>query len=282
LIGENIELKVDLKDRDLIILADVGQIEPVLMNLATNARGAVTVPLDELMIQIDVFCFKGKCSSDTHGGKEGKYALLSVSDTGIGMDEAARMRIFEPFFRTKEVGKGTGCGLSMVYGIVKQHEGYIAATSRPGIGTTFRIYLPLVQSQALDIAVTEPRETRRGTETMLVSEDDAVRNLVVTLLTESGYTVMISSDGEQAREVFLENKDRIRLLLLDLIMPKMNGKEALDAKRKIPPTIKELFMSGYTADILEKRNIREEGVNLLTKPISPTTFFKRVREASDI
>ncbi|HUJ16644.1 MAG TPA: response regulator [Nitrospirota bacterium] len=281
LIGEDIELKMDLEGRDLIILADIGQIEQVLMNLATNARdamvigGTMTIKTEQVILDQDFIKMHGY-------GNQGRYALLSVTDTGMGMDETTRTRIFEPFFTTKEVGKGTGLGLSMVYGIVKQHEGYITVASKRGIGTTFKIYLPLVQTQAQDLDVTEPLEARRGTETVLVAEDDdAVRNLVITLLTESGYTVISSSDGEQAVEAFLKNKDRIRLLILDLIMPRKNGKEAFEAIREIRPDIKVLFMSGYAADIFERRNIPEEGLNLLAKPISPTLFLSRVRETLD-
>jgi two-component system, cell cycle sensor histidine kinase and response regulator CckA len=281
LIGEDIDLKMDLEGRDLIILADVGQIEQVLMNLATNARDAMALG-GTLTIKTEQSTMNQEFINRHGYGKQGKYALLSVTDTGIGMDEITRTRIFEPFFTTKEVGKGTGLGLSMVYGIVKQHDGYITVSSELGKGTTFGIYIPLVESQAHDIEVAKPLEARRGTETVLVAEDDdSVRNLVITLLTESGYTVISSSDGVQAVETFLKNMDQIRLLILDLIMPKKNGKEAFEEIRKIRPNIKVLFMSGYASDIFERRNIPEEGLNLLAKPISPTLFLNRVRETLD-
>ena len=281
LIGEDIELKMVLEGSDSIILADVSQIEQVLMNLSTNARDAMaiggTLTIKTAQINLD------REFINTHGyGKEGKYVLLSMTDTGIGMDETTQTRIFEPFFTTKAMGKGTGLGLSMVYGIVKQHEGFITVTSEPGIGTTFHIYLPLLQSPVRDVEIQEPLEARKGTETVLLAEDDdSVRNLIITLLTEAGYTVISSSDGEQAVEAFLKNKDRIRLLILDLIMPKKNGKEVFEAMRKIRPDIKVLFMSGYAADIFEKRDIPEEGLNLLLKPISPTLFLNRVRDTLD-
>jgi nitrogen-specific signal transduction histidine kinase len=281
LIGEDIELKMVLEGSDSIILADVSQIEQVLMNLSTNARDAMaiggTLTIKTAQINLD------REFINTHGyGKEGKYVLLSMTDTGIGMDETTQTRIFEPFFTTKAMGKGTGLGLSMVYGIVKQHEGFITVTSEPGIGTTFHIYLPLLQSPVRDVEIQEPLEARKGTETVLLAEDDdSVRNLIVTLLTEAGYTVISSSDGEEAVEAFLKNKDRIRLLILDLIMPKKNGKEVFEAMRKIRPDIKVLFMSGYAADIFEKRDIPEEGLNLLLKPISPTLFLNRVRDTLD-
>jgi len=281
LIGEDIELKMVLEGSASIILADVSQIEQVLMNLSTNARdamaigGTLTIKTEQINLDREFI--------NTHGyGKEGKYVLLSMTDTGIGMDETTQTRIFEPFFTTKAMGKGTGLGLSMVYGIVKQHEGFITVASEPGIGTTFNIYLPLLQSPVRDVEIPEPLEARRGTETVLLAEDDdSVRNLIITLLTEAGYTVISSSDGEQAVEAFLKNKDRIHLLILDLIMPKKNGKEVFEAMRKIRPDIKVLFMSGYAADIFEKRDIPEEGLNLLLKPISPTLFLNRVRDTLD-
>jgi PAS domain S-box-containing protein len=281
LIGEDIELKMVLEGSASIILADVSQIEQVLMNLSTNARdamaigGTLTIKTEQINLDREFI--------NTHGyGKEGKYVLLSMTDTGIGMDETTQTRIFEPFFTTKAMGKGTGLGLSMVYGIVKQHEGFITVASEPGIGTTFNIYLPLLQSPVRDVEIPEPLEARRGTETVLLAEDDdSVRNLIITLLTEAGYTVISSSDGEQAVEAFLKNKDRIRLLILDLIMPKKNGKEVYEAMRKIRPDIKVLFMSGYAADIFEKKDIPEEGLNLLLKPISPTLFLNRVRDTLD-
>ena len=281
LIGEDIEFKMDLEGRNLMVLADAGQLEQVFMNLATNARDAMseggTLTIKTERVELD------QKFINSHGyGNIGNFALITVSDTGAGMDGMTQARIFEPFFTTKEMGKGTGLGLSMVYGIVKQHDGYITVSSDPGIGTTFEIYFPLVQSSAKEATATTPADALGGTETVLVAEDDeSVRNLTMTVLAESGYTVIGVSDGEQALEKFIENQSRIHLLIFDVIMPKMNGKDAYEEIRKFRPNIKVLFMSGYAADIFEKKNISDLDLNIVAKPISPTEFLKRVRETLD-
>jgi two-component system cell cycle sensor histidine kinase/response regulator CckA len=211
-IGEDIDLGVKLVDGDLNISADSGQIEQVLMNLTTNARdamphggiisiGTVLVTLDKNFIKI-------------HGyGEPGTYALLTVTDTGTGMDEPTKEKIFEPFFTTKEVGKGTGLGLSMAYGIIKQHNGYINVYSEPGHGTAFKIYLPAVDGPAEPKR--EPETTTSaigGTETILLAEDDAVlRMLTEAVLTEFGYTVITAENGEDAVRKFMEHSDAIHL-----------------------------------------------------------------------
>jgi signal transduction histidine kinase len=281
LIREDIELSVILSDRKLTILADSGQIEQVLINLATNARDAMPeggrLLLKTELTAIDEDFIKA------HGyGTSGLYALITVSDTGLGMDIKTRARIFEPFFTTKEVGKGTGLGLAIVYGIVKQHGGYINCYSEPEFGTTFNIYLPLTEQQAQQ-AVTAPRTAiHGGTETILVAEDDdRVRELVVEVLTQHGYTVIAAPDGEQAVRIYKENKDRIQMLLLDVIMPKKNGREVYDAIRAISPHIKVLFTSGYTANIIHKKGVLEEGFNFIFKPVAPHVLLKKVREVLD-
>lgn len=281
LIGEDIELRVATSKKDLMIMADSVQIEQILINLATNARdamadgGVLTIEtghekLDNEFIRI-------------HGyGEAGDYALISVSDTGHGMDEKVIERVFEPFFTTKKTGKGTGLGLSIVYGIVKQHNGYINVYSEVGKGTTFRIYLPLIKIKAEEIKPEEPAVSVTGTETVLVGEDDAaVRKLSKTLLETFGYKVIEAADGEDAVEKFMENKGKIQLVILDVIMPKKNGKEAYAQIRKISPGVKVLFMSGYTADDTKKRGILEEGLDFVSKPISPSGFLRKVREVLD-
>lgn len=278
LIGEDIELRVVTAKKDLMIMADSMQIEQILMNLATNARDAMS---DGGVLTIETSREKlDKEFVKMHGyGEAGDYALISVSDTGMGMDEKTREKIFEPFFTTKEVGKGTGLGLSIVYGIVKQHNGYINVYSEVGKGTTFRIYLPLVKRKAEEIKPGEPVVSVAGTETVLIGEDDAtVRKLSKTLLEAFGYTVIEAVDGEDAVEKFMENKDNIQLVILDVMMPRKNGKEAYDHIMKIKPGIKALFMSGYTADDTKHRGILEEGLDFVSKPISPSSFLKKVRE----
>jgi PAS domain S-box-containing protein len=279
IIGEDIKLQTMLSENDLIVMADPGHIEQALMNLATNARDAMpegglltigteTIAIDEEFIK-------------EHGfGKEGEYALIAVTDTGAGMDRETREKIFEPFFTTKEVGKGTGLGLSMVYGIVKQHEGYINVYSEPGSGTTFRIYLPLIEAQVEKIKpeVIQPIET--GTETVLLAEDEAaIREFIKKLLEEYGYKVITAVDGQTAINEFKAHKDKIQLVLLDVIMPNRNGKEAYEEIKKIRPDIKALFMSGYPADIIHKHDIIEKGFAYIEKPVSPTKLLKKIREA---
>jgi hypothetical protein len=218
-----------------------------------------------------------------HGyGKPGEYALISVTDTGMGMDERTRERIFEPFFTTKELGRGTGLGLSVVYGIVKQHDGYINCYSKLGKGTTFKIYLPLIKSEVEKTnPIILPTPTG-GTETVLLAEDDIdVRKFTKEVLEEFGYKVIEAVDGEDAIDRFMENKDRIQLLLLDVIMPKKNGKEVYEEIKKIIPEIKALFMSGYAANVVFKKGIIEKGLDFVLKPISPTKLLRKVRGVLD-
>ncbi|MBM4141002.1 MAG: response regulator, partial [Nitrospira sp.] len=263
---------------DLTIMADSSQIEQVLMNLANNARDAM--PDGGLLTMGTELVELGEEYIKTYGyGKPGMYALISVTDTGEGMDENIREKIFEPFFTTKEVGKGTGLGLSMVYGIIKQHNGYINVYSELGKGTTFKIYLPLTTSEVEERKPTETTITIGGTETILLAEDDAdVRTFTKSVLEEFGYTVIEAGNGEDAVKRFIENKDKVQLLLLDVIMPKKNGKEVYEEIRKTRPEIKALFMSGYAANTIQKEGILEEGLKFVLKPISPTKLLRKVRE----
>ena len=281
IIGEDIELKTILADREVTVMADVGQMEQVLMNLATNARDAMTEG-GQLTIETDVVEVDNKFKK-THGfGKPGTYVLISETDTGAGMDDKTKGRIFEPFYTTKDVGKGTGLGLSIVYGIIKQHDGYINVYSEPGKGTTFKIYLPLIKAEAEREMPKIMLSPETGNETLLLAEDDKeVRAFTREILTEFGYAVVEASDGEDAIAKFTENKDRIQLLLLDVIMPRKNGKEAYDEIKRIRPDMRALFMSGYTADVIHKKGIVDEGLNFISKPVSPTVLLKKVRDMLD-
>lgn len=279
LVKENIELKTILPD-ELIIKADAGQIEQVLMNLVTNARdampygGVITIRTGKITID-DLFI-------KSHGfGQVGEYAVLSVSDTGIGMDEKTKERIFEPFFTTKETGKGTGLGLAMVYSIIRQHNGYINIYSEPNRGTTFNLFLPLLRDiEKEGIKVINAEEIKGGIETVLVAEDDSgVRMLISEILRGSGYTVIEASDGEDAISKFLEKKERIDLVLLDMIMPGKNGKEVHETIKSIRPDIKSLFMSGYSFEILKDDIVEED--QFIPKPVSPVELLKKVRQALD-
>jgi len=281
LIGEDIQLALFLSDEDLTVMADTGQIEQVLMNLATNARDAMPDG-GSLTIKTDFVQFDDEFIIAHGYGKPGFYALISFQDTGQGMDEMTRERIFDPFFTTKEIGKGTGLGLAMSYGIIKQHDGYINVYSERGKGTIFKIYLPLIISTAEEAIETEVPPIKGGTETVLVAEDDTdVRELIKEVLDSFGYKVIQAQDGEDAVKVYNENKDKVQLFILDVIMPKKNGKEVYDEIRQIWPDIRAIFTSGYNEDVIHKKGILEEGLDFISKPISIDRLLRKVREVLD-
>jgi signal transduction histidine kinase len=280
-IGEDIKLKTVLAGEDITVMADSGQIEQVLMNLATNARDAMPeggiLSVETGHIEIDEEFTKA------HGyGKPGKYAYISVTDSGEGMDEETRQRIFEPFFTTKEVGKGTGLGLSTVYGIIKQHDGFVDVYSKPGKGTKFKIYLSAIKAEVKEAEITEPSSVQRGTETVLIAEDDeSVRGLIKDILQRYGYRVIEAGDGEEAIEKYKEKEEEIDLLLLDVIMPKRKGKEVYEKVKEIKPDIKVLFLSGYSEGFLQKEGVLEKGLNLIFKPVAVNGLLRTVREVLD-
>lgn len=281
LIGEDVELKVAL-DGEPIIRADAGQIEQVLMNLVTNAKDAMPKG-GHLSISTKIANVDNGFVKRHEYGRPGIYVLLTVSDTGTGMDAATKEKIFEPFFTTKEVNKGTGLGLSIVYGIIKQHEGYINVYSEPGKGTTFRIYLPVIEKSRGEALRTEKADAPRGgTETILLAEDDAaVRQFVKTILEEFGYSVIEAIDGEDAIDKYMANKDSIKLLVLDVIMPKKNGKEVYDSIIAVKPGIKTLFTSGYNEEIIHTHGVIMEGLNFVSKPFIPTELLRTIRAILD-
>ena len=282
LIGEDIELSTNFTEKDVIIMADAGQIEQVLLNLATNARDAMPhgghLTLDTQLVELDDSFIR------VHGyGEPGMFAVISVSDTGIGMDKETMAKIFEPFFTTKDAEKGTGLGLAMAYGIIKQHNGYINVYSEPESGTTFRIYLPAIESTEEVVVKTaiEPLPSH-GSETILVAEDDgALRKLFSTVLQAYGYKVILAKDGEEAIRRFMDNKDKIQLVMLDMIMPKKSGKEVYDKIKQMRPDIKTLFSSGYSADRIDKDSMHKGGFDFIMKPASPKDLLKKIRELLD-
>jgi len=284
LLGEDISIETIYDARDPLVMADAGQIDQVLINLATNARDAMPNG-GHLIITTDVTEIDDQYIKEYGYGTPGGYSLITVSDTGAGMDRSTQEKIFEPFFTTKEVGKGTGLGLSTAYGIVKQHSGFINCYSEPGKGTTFKIYLPLlktVKKAEIEQALKKDELTPGGSETILVAEDDeSVRKLIVYILEQFGYTVYEAADGEQAVKVFMEHETSIDLLLFDVIMPHKNGREAYRAIKKIKPGMKALFTSGYTADLMQKRGILEKGFELILKPVTMTALLQKVREVLD-
>ena len=282
IIGEDILFKTVYNGHELPVNVDAGQIDQVLINLATNARDAM--PRGGSLMLETSFQEITDSFQHAHGyAKPGPYACITVSDTGHGIDEENRSKIFEPFFTTKEVGKGTGLGMAIAYGIIQQHNGFITVYSESGVGTTFRIYLPLAESQPGGQAEEKSQaEPQGGSETILLAEDDtSVRNLTVTVLSSFGYEVIQAVDGLDAIDKFREHQNQVSLVLMDMIMPKMNGKDAYDQISKIRPGVKVLYSSGYTADFIQNRGVSGEDIELLMKPVQPLELLRKVREMLD-
>ncbi len=201
------------------------------------------------------------------------------------MDKAAREKIFEPFFTTKEINKGTGLGLSIVYGIIKQHNGYVNVKSENGKGSTFEIYLPVKtqEKSVIEAEKTALPEPVGGTETILVAEDDSrIRNIITSILTDFGYKTISANDGEDAINKFIENKDSIQFVVSDVIMPKKNGKEVYKEIKKIKPGTRALFLSGYSRDIMYQRDMLEDGVEIIQKPVKPDDLLRKIRSTLDM
>jgi two-component system NtrC family sensor kinase len=281
-IGEDVQLQSERCQEPLKVRVDIGQIEQVLMNLATNARDAMETG-GCLSIRTEAVATDG-VDVPGHGLiQAGRHALLSVTDTGKGMDEATQKRIFDPFYTTKEMGRGTGLGLAIVYGIIKQHTGYITVQSDPERGTSFRIYLPLVEDQPCEAAGPEAPQGRiKGTETILVAEDEpAVRAMMEMILRKYGYNVILAQDGQEAVDQFQRHQSELKLLLMDIIMPRKSGRQAYDEIRRLDPAVKVLFTSGYTADFIKDRGELDQGMELVMKPVQPLELLRKVRELLD-
>jgi PAS domain S-box-containing protein len=279
LIGEDIDLRTVLEPRLGSIKADPGQIEQVLMNLVVNARdamprgGKLTIETANLYLDEE---YAGRHIAVTPG----PYVMLAVSDTGTGMDEKVRARIFEPFFTTKEAGKGTGLGLSTVYGIVKQSGGNIWVYSELERGTTFKVYLPRVDEGAQEYRRSvEAGEALQGTELILLAEDDEiVRKLAGEVLRQYGYRVLEAANGGAALLICERQEEPIQLLVTDVVMPEMGGRELADRLRLLRPEMKVLFMSGYTDDAIVHQGVLDEGVNFIQKPFTPDALARKLRE----
>ncbi len=281
LIGENIDLQTSLSPDPGHIKADPGQIEQVIMNLVVNARDAMPQG-GKLTIQTDNVQFDEEYARQHLGINPGSYLMIAVSDNGEGMDAETQKRIFEPFFTTKEVGKGTGLGLSTVYGIIKQSGGEILVYSEVGVGTTFKIYLPLVSEKLKLNKSGAKEEPLQGTETVLLVEDEElVRALARDVLKVYGYRVLEAENGKVAFQICQQKAEEIHLLISDVIMPEMSGPNLATRLTQLCPEIRVLYMSGYTDRGALHQGILEAGANFIQKPFSPAQLAKRVREVLD-
>jgi CheY-like chemotaxis protein len=280
-LGEHIDTYLSLGPHKMVALANEDQIARMLLNLASNARDAMP-DAGIFSIKTDIIMMDGSFVRRHGFGAAGKYVLLSVSDTGTGMGTEIKEKIFDPFFTTKEVGKGSGLGLAVVYGIVKQHKGYVSCDSIPEKGTTFRIYLPAIETEPVQYERMDPLSASEGTETILLAEDDPViRRTLSEVLRLSGYTVIEAADGVEGVSLYSQHKGLIDLVLLDVRMPKMDGREVYETIRKVSPGTAVLFTSEYTDDIIGSGEILPKELNFISKAALPDEMLRKVREVLD-
>jgi len=279
LIGEDVALTFRPGESLGRVRADPTQIEQVLMNLAVNARDAMPDG-GRLVIETANADMDDDYVRVHAGSAAGRYVCIAVSDTGHGMTREVQAHIFEPFFTTKEPGKGTGLGLSTVYGVVKQSEGFIYVYSEPAHGTTFKIYLPAVKGEVERAA--EPPPARRGSETVLLVEDEeGLRELIAELLVENGYHVLAAGDPTKAIETAERYEGVIHLLLTDVVMPQMKGRELANRVQARRPDVRVLYMSGYTEDAIVNRGVLESGISLISKPFTQEALSRKLRDLLD-
>jgi PAS domain S-box-containing protein len=279
-IGENIEMKIISARRLPTAKVDVAQMNQVLLNLVINARDSMPdggeLTIETYTRDLD----KAHCRVNMDS-KPGNYVVLSVTDTGTGMNEETLKKIFEPFFTTKGVGEGTGLGLAVVYGIVKQHGGFIDVYSELGKGTTVKIYIPSVR-EAADCPAATKEPVKGGNEVILVAEDEpSLREVASAILASLGYKTLVASNGEEALEIFREKNREIDLVLLDVVMPKLSGKEAYEEMKKIDPSVRSVFVTGYSLSGIHSNFILEQGIDAIQKPYSSEVLGRKMREVLD-
>jgi CheY-like chemotaxis protein len=277
-VGEDVELVTDLESAPGQVMADPGQLHQVLLNLVVNARDAMPAG-GHLTLRSSRLHLDPAAVSSFPGAMTGPYAVLEVSDTGVGMSEEIQQKMFDPFFTTKGVGEGTGLGLSTVYGIVRQAGGWIKVESRPGMGATFRIGLPLLAEPVLQARSPKPPPRQlKGSETVLVVEDqDDVRKLALAVLKRFGYQTLEARSGRDALLIAESHAGPIHLMLTDMVMPGMTGTRLAERLRLFRPEIKALYMSGYTADVITRYGTLDSGTELIEKPFSPEMLAQKVR-----
>ncbi len=278
MLGDDVEIQTSLEAKQGLIEADPGQMEQVLMNLCVNARDAMPKG-GTIIIETKDVTFHEDHPDLPSDLKPGDYVMLAVTDTGVGMSKEVQEHIFDPFFTTKEEGKGTGLGLATVYGIIKQHGGYIYVHSEEGKGTTFTIYLPATK-QPIDSSIPEEGgevSLEHGSETILVVDDDPlVRRLVFDTLEPRGYKCIGAANGKEALEVLKNYPDKVHLLLTDVVMTGMSGKELADKVSITYPKLKVIFMSGYAEDTIARHGVLNQGVNFLSKPLTPVALIQKI------
>jgi CheY-like chemotaxis protein len=284
LIGEDIRIACAAGARGYVV-ADPGQLEQVLVNLVVNARDAMPdggrITIETMNSELDE-----NYTSEHSPVVPGRYIGLAVSDTGVGMDKDTKEHAFDPFFTTKEAGKGTGLGLATVYGIVKQSGGYVWIYSEPGLGSTIKVYLPEVSAVAAFTSAGDPsavpKVAPRGSETILLVEDeDAVRSLTCRILQKHGYRVLPAEDGRAALTIATQESGTIDLILTDIVMPGLNGRGLVEKVVGIRPSIKSLYMSGYTDDDIVRRGFVEPSRSFLQKPFTSEVLIQTVRKVLD-
>jgi len=278
IIGAHLDVVVHADPQLAMTLADPTQVEQALMNLCLNARdampegGTLTIETQNVVIG-EEYC------RHHPSGKPGKYVMLSVSDTGVGMDKATLDRVFEPFFTTKEMGRGTGLGLATVYGAVKQHEGFIYAYSEPGSGTVFRLYFPVLVGAAAPRVIQVEEPPQKGTGTILLADDyEGIRESTREMLLALGYEVIAAKDGAEAIQLFKLNADQIDIVLLDVVLPSHSGPEVYSQISAIRPGTKVIFASGYTAENAVLKSAIQKGTTILQKPFSMSRLSRAIRD----